>query len=675
MIAQSQIQARQLDVVEKLMGKHLQSQSFAKLDDDLVRTSSDRGFARWEQQHLVAALDVLNAYEHDRLAQCAACGPGFGIRKQYKDDPRTRVVELLKRWLRCNATTLAMPEAEVRSVCSFCRDLLNHSDVFPARNQRSFLHTIVEVYTHLQRQLHDVLKSDRTCAELIQRVLSLSRNLISDAIGYVLLAPTDLRETDSLPSLEVVSLWQTLPNEGHPLPDRADPKLQGLMQVAWSTQCGSLVSGILRTPWCVRLFEGTGAKEEATALSERAPALVDAAGLPASTPSPNRGADAVLSHFAEVEADFEQGRFKQSGLAGAFRNPSQAAARRALIVAMGAIYDLAYLIGEVVVHFQHVSSGLGDYGTIRVAPWLHPFLDVLAEKVQILRQSLEHLNKAVDEAYVLARARGRSIEKPAPSDLMCKRAHASFERAFSGRESHCGSLLQALTELKARSAPERLPELKGVLGDAYSSLHKVLFSQEFRQHVGDSFPMDLPRIIDDTPRSTCTKPSRLSVPQLTDISTEASSGYDVQVPLADAAPSQAEACWLQFTRTDEPWGIHEAEVYKMTRRPCSSGMMRHDRRTLLLEEDHLVIFEPGSTKVVKTRVYLPKDMSYCEVSSAPEGRIMTVEVLRIPTAAPSGSGVVEHKVYRFEFSTRAAALAFQRDLLRRQSGRYEKDVV
>jgi hypothetical protein len=535
------------------------------------------------------------------------------------------------------------------------------------------MHSIAEVYLHLQRQLRDVLKRDRTCAELIQRVLSLSRNLLSDAIGYILLAPTDLRETDTLPSLELVSLWQTLPCEGHPLPDRADPALQSVMQVAWNTQCGMLISGILRTQWCLRLFEGTGAKE-AKAVAERVSALAEAPALPSSAPSPRPSADAVLSHLAEVEAEFECGRFKQSGLNGAFRSPSQAAARRSLLAAIGAAYDLVYLIGEVVVHFQRVSSGLGDYGAIRVAPWLHPFLDAVAGKVQVLKQSLEHLNQSVDEAYVLARARGRSVEKPAPSDRMCKRAHTAFERAFLGRESHSGLLLQALTELKAKSAPERLLELRGGLGDACSGLQRVLFSQEFRQHVGESFPTDLPRIVEDSPRSSDsgTRTSRPSVPQLANTSLNASGDNDAtagEVLPAAPAPALDQNAWLQPTRTDEAWGIHEAEVHKMVRRPCGSGMMRHDKRCLLLEKDHLFIFAPGSRTEVKSRIYLPRDVSYCEVSAAPEGRIMTLEVQRVPTSAPPSDCVFEDKLYRFEFSTRAAALAFQRDLLRRQSGR------
>ena len=39
-------------------------------------------------------------------------------------------------------------------------------------------------------------------------------------------------------------------------------------------------------------------------------------------------------------------------------------------------------IGEVLVLFLRISDGMGDYGMIRVAPWLHPFLSALSEKAK-----------------------------------------------------------------------------------------------------------------------------------------------------------------------------------------------------------------------------------------------------------------------------------------------------
>ena len=125
---------------------------------------------------------------------------------------------------------------------------------------------------------------------------------------------------------------------------------------------------------------------------------------------------------------------------------------------------------------------------IRVAPWLHPILDSLQEKVQQLKASLEQLSNSLDSAYVLARARGQKIQKPAPSEKMCARAQDALQRALLGGTSSASQLLELAEELRARSAPERFPNLARGLGDAVRQLSAVLMSPEFRGHVGDSFP-------------------------------------------------------------------------------------------------------------------------------------------------------------------------------------------
>merc|ERR1719282_144424 len=121
-------------------------------------------------------------------------GNRMAMSKSYKHDPRTRLVELLKRWLRTNAANLTLGEDELRGVTSLCRDVQNYPRVFPSRNKRSFMHTLAEVYEHMELQLREVLERDRTCAELAARLLSCSRNLISDSIAYLLLAATDLKQ-------------------------------------------------------------------------------------------------------------------------------------------------------------------------------------------------------------------------------------------------------------------------------------------------------------------------------------------------------------------------------------------------------------------------------------------------------------------------------------------------
>jgi hypothetical protein len=404
------------------------------------------------------------------------------MRKQFKDDPRTRILELLKRWLRQNAGSTAVDEEEMRGFCCLCRDILNHANLFPARNPRSFIRTIAEVHDHLNWQLREILEHDRTCADLSKRLLSLSRNLLSDAITYLLLAPTCLKQTDSLPSLEVVALWQSLPDEGHPLPSRVDQTQQKAMRDAWETQCGSLIAAVLRAPWCVRFFDGAGAEEEAR---EAAAAIVDQLG------DGTQAGCAVRALVKKIKLEFERGDFKNSGLAGAFRAPARGMLRKLYLSVVEATFDLLYLLGEAFTQFQRISDCLGDYGSIRISAWLHPFLDSLTEKVQSFKNNLVQLNEAADDAYVLARARGRAVEKPAPSSQMGARAHSAVERAVLGRNSHVQSLLQTIDALKVRSAPERLPRVMEGLGDACLALQTVLTSSEFRARIGDSFP-DLP---------------------------------------------------------------------------------------------------------------------------------------------------------------------------------------
>jgi len=483
----------QLDILQSLVGKHLadpaEADNFAH--DDYTKTSFERGIPRYEHPHLVAALDILLMYQANRRGQCCLCS----CRRSFKHDPRTRFVELLKRWLTANAMNPNVGEDEVRRMCGLVRDLMNHSQMFPSRNTRSFMHTTAEVYEHLKMQLREVLQRDRTCAELAGRVSILSRNLISDALAYLLLAATDLHRTDELPSLEVVSLWQSLPAESNPLPRRADVAQQAIMRDAWLTHCGSLIAALLSMRWAFRIFDGKGAEEEASAvfaLRDKSPgtgAAKDIEGSPSSrksdTSSP--GGD-VLALIAHVKHEFKKKNFSSSGLVGAFREPGPNQGREEYLNAVEALYDLIYFLGEVFVQFQRISDGLGDYGMIRVSPWLHPFLDALIEKVGRLKASLEGLREAVDNELVLAKAKGRKVKKPVPTEYMTGRAHAAIERVIVSKDCHATLLLQTLEELKTRSAPERLPHVIEGVSNACKSLQNVLASQQFRARVGDAFP-------------------------------------------------------------------------------------------------------------------------------------------------------------------------------------------
>merc|ERR1719356_366250 len=205
-------------------------------------------------------------------------------------------------------------------------------------------------------------------------------------------------------------------------------------------------------------------------------------------------ASTTFVQYESIDSYFEQHKFRDSGLAGAFRGPNHASTRQLYLSTIRELHDVMYLFGEVVMQFYLVSEGLGDYGMIRVAPWLHPCPDALAQKLQSIRSNLEQLNRRVDETYVISRARGASIVKPAPSERMSSRAHSFIERAVIGQSSHLKVLLQSIDELKAKSSPERLPHVTEGMGDACKNLEDLLWSSEFKACVGDSFPQ-LPSLV------------------------------------------------------------------------------------------------------------------------------------------------------------------------------------
>jgi len=724
----SQLPPQQIDTLQQLVTKNLSDpalQAFAG-SDDFVVTSTERGVQRWEQAHLVAALDVLNTYQRERRAR-SACQLG-GLRlarsKEYKRDPRTRMVELLKRWLRSNAGCASVAEDEVRGICALCRDILNHPALFPARNPRSFLQSVAEVYDHLQLQLKEVLDRDRTCAELAQRVLSLSRNLIADAIAYLIVAPTDLRQTDSLPSLEVVALWQSLPDEGHPLPGRVDPALQKVMCDAWDSTCGRFVAALVSTPWCVRMFNGSRSEEgeqaaleltEGASMQRSASAHIHRRSSPVGwdaevTASDRRlGAAEVRSLIASLSQQLETGSLRASGFAGAFRDPQdlgQRQVRRRYVELVELLLDLMYLLSEVLVQFHRVGDGLGDYGMIRMSPWLHPILDAVVDKISRVKGNLEFLGASVDKAYVLARARGMRIEKPAPTDRMCSRGRACIERATIGRSNHVQALLQLVEELKARSAPERLPSVAGSLGDACSTLQAILGSAAFRASVGDAFP-ELPTLADRTAGGQPVSGGQAARPGLGRLQIEdaafveeadslttpdsrstgttapvmlrvgsrstASSGHSTatssgsamssrpaprpsSVPaLARQGPPSALRLQRQRTRPASAASRHAScgiEVYLVTPSRIGRGLRRRGRRWLTLDGTQLQVLTPEAE--VDVAVDLAADVEACAVQPP---NLLRVSLRRLPPGASFEDGVFEVVDYIFEFDSIQGARA------------------
>jgi len=648
----SQLAVRQQDSLQAIVNKHVQDPALRELNSS--QTSTERGVQRWEQAHLVSALDVVNEYQRSRRARLSRRLGDFGPswQRSYKKDPRTRMCELLKSWLRANAACHSLPEEEVRSMCGLCRDILNHPQLFPARNPQSFMKSMADVYDHLQWQLQEVLEKDRSCAELAQRVLSMSRNLITDTITYLLVGPSDLKDTDGLPSMEVVKLWQSLPNEGHPMPHRKDEALQRLMSKAWQSNVGMIIAALLQSPWCVRLFAGADAES-----STRLLALEGAPVFQTST---------LQNLLQEAQRHFDAGNFKASGLVGALREQGQLE-RAKWIQAVIITSDLTYLLGEVLVQFHRISDGLGDFGMIRVSTWLHPVLDALVEKVQSLRGVLESLNQSLDAAYVLARARNQKVQKPAPSKKMCFRAREAIQRALlAGKGSHADQLLQLADELRARSAPERLPHLAKGLGDATLSLSDVLDSAEFRRHVGESFP-ELPHLGDSLGvRSAEEVPAKAHWLQDAPRAVEAPTLLRLEngpAPAKDYSDDRDHSCtptrasearsgrseegsWscCSGSRTSDPSDL-KFEVYRL------QAEVRHDRRGLELRPGQLLVFEKNSTSQVKCRVPLPSGMDRIHLTS---DTILEMSF----TAEELRTGQVKQKDYIFEFASPAEADIF-----------------
>lgn len=638
-------------LLKNLVAKHLTEDLIAEFETatDFTSTSTDRGLGRWEHPHLVAALDVVNAYQQDRRSRSSARLPVLdwrvNMRRQFKADPRTRFVELLKRWLRTNAANASVEEDAVRRITGLCRDVLNHRSSFPARNKRSFMHTVAEVYGHMQWQLREVLERDRSCAELAGRALSLGRNLLSDAISYLLLAATDLKQTDTLPSVEAVALWQSLPSgPSCPLPSRADVKSQKVMKDAWQTCCGSLIAALLSTPWSVRLFDGRGAQEEAHA------AAADALQVASSQPAPSLRLPELV---AAAEADFLRGSFRYSGLAGPLRLNSRATARKHYLSCVMLIFDISFLLGEVLVQFQRISEGFGDYGMIRSAAWLHPFLEALTEKVMQLRSNLDRLSKEVDDVLVLER--------------MSKRANEALQRAVSGRDPHVQALLHSLDELKAKSAPDRLPDVTESIMDACESLKAIFASEMFRARIGSE--------AEKWPAANRLEPGAL---QLNDAARLPATATPVALPphsssiaLVDkqesdrsefgASPSSESTASTAVSSSEATLGL-QAAVWRLV--GALSGFRRHDRRSLSIKEGKLLICEPSSCLSVKTEVDICQDIDEQGLCGG-GGKMLSLFMRRKPKSSRAGLAT-EKKVYFFEFDSADEARKFITEIRRIQ---------
>ena len=303
--------------------------------------------------------------------------------------------------------------------------------------------------------------------------------------------------------------------------------------------------------------------------------------------------------------------------------------------------------------------------------------------MQQLKGNLEQLSTSLDSAYVLARARGQKIQKPAPSDRMCARARDALQRALLGGTSHARQLLQLGEELRARSAPERLPHLAKGLGDACLTLSEVLVSAEFRRHVGDAFPQ-LPALTDlgAEPARSKAKGSLGSLPAIEDakrsqaraaserlarartvdtmsmvrVRTEPKAAQVLNTPWTDAdvqdtastsatprtmvrevSPSCSSCCSAQTVGVPTSGPVRTFEVNRLT---SFEPLKRHDRRRIEIQNDELLIYSTGSQSRIKSAVQLPEGVERVFLLS---DTVLEACFSLTPADAPPGSGVVRPK--------------------------------
>merc|ERR1719160_1431595 len=120
------------------------------------------------------------------------------------------------------------------------------------------------MHERFRKILEDALAQDRSCAELMHRVVCVSQNLLSDSVGFLLLAFSNLRQTDKLPSLEPIELWRALPPPSPaPLEADEDEALQRDTAEVWRTHCGMMVEALIRSPWYVQTFAGKNHSQNA----------------------------------------------------------------------------------------------------------------------------------------------------------------------------------------------------------------------------------------------------------------------------------------------------------------------------------------------------------------------------------------------------------------------------
>jgi len=273
------------------------------------------------------------------------------MRRKYKTDARTRACEVIKKYIHSRMMVETLEERELRNYKEFCHAIIQRADLFPPKNTCSFVQTMAEVYQLLDALHVKVLKESTTCATMLQNVLSLGKNLLSDVLGYLVVMVGSL-PIKNLRSLEPVILWKAMNDPKNPL------------SKARKTDFGELVYGLL---WCASPLYSLELEE-----NSRPPKDVD------------RLLQRALLHVQTLQ-------WHHTGVAPCLQKPAYVPLVEEALEVVRYSHQLAYFLANVVAEFARVGELFGDYGTITTSRVLHPLLDQLDELTRKLQKLMGEL--------------------------------------------------------------------------------------------------------------------------------------------------------------------------------------------------------------------------------------------------------------------------------------------
>lgn len=448
-------------------------------------TSTHRG-VNSGQENLLIALDILCNYQRESAQRHFF---------QQMDEPRLRLVEILKAWLRQEAAKENVEEDTLKRMSKVCITVLrSREELFKSHQKVSIARALTGVYDEVQVQLTRTIASQDFCSRHMKDTADSCRRFLSCVIAVLLVGPTNLIETDNLESLEPGML-------------RNASVRQDLKRL-WETDCGKLLLAL------ARMHDDAGSKH-----------------------------DDVLELLDAMRTKFDGTPEANTGLAGPFRSAEQHQTRRHYLSAAKLAFELSYLRGAVLHHFHSITQDYGDYGAIRMAKILHPILHVLKEKVRCLKEELLALHERIEYELYLAPVRNRVEQKwlkkggrDRPTSKMRERCQEKMEEAVSGNDNFADRVVRITGDLVDHSKSSRLPELAANLGTDCHALIDAINSDQFQCCMGDHA---LVRDLRDA--ANMLRTSKLPVPTGSTRSIQLGSGFSLSVNLVGDQAFAAQA--------------------------------------------------------------------------------------------------------------------------------------